>query len=100
MAVIGRKSKVCQVPILTVERRLGQTLPLPITVIIGIAQGRIILLVTQAMPPLTLSGRLPQLRPMMQVVPRRQVLSLPMMPMVPNTIALLRRMTPTEARTG
>lgn len=58
-----------------------------IIVTIGIVQGHTILLVTQAMPPLTLSGRLPQLRPMMQVVPRRQVLSLPMMPKVPNTIA-------------
>ena len=87
MAVIGLKSQVCQVPILTVARRLGQTLPLPITVTIGIAQGRTILLVTQAMPPLTLSGHLPQLRPMMQMVPRRQVLSLPMMPKAPNTIA-------------
>lgn len=99
MAVIGLKLQVCQVPILTVARRLGQTLPLPITVTIGIAQGRTILLVTQATLPLILSGRLPQLRPMMQMVPRRQALSLPMMPKVPNTIASLRRMTPTEART-
>ena len=100
MAIIGPKSKVCRVPILTVAQRLGQTLPLPITVTICIAQGRIILLVTQAMPPLTLSGRLPQLRPMMQMVPRRQALSLPMMLMVPNMIASSRRMTPTETRTG
>lgn len=99
MAVIGLKSKVCQVPIPTAARRLGQILPLPITVTIGIAQGRTILLVTQATPPLTLSGRLPQLRPMMQMVPRRQALSLPMMPKVPNMIALSRRMTQTEVRT-